>query len=257
MDFKSRLLSGKQPLLGSFLGIPSPPLVEMLGNAGYDFIILDTEHGAFGAERIEECLRAATAVNVSCIIRTAALEAMLVQSALDLGADGVQVPQVETAEQAQMVVRFSHFPPVGERGYGSTTRAAGYGFRARPLVMEKARHELLVNIQIESKAGVENLDTILETEGIDVVFIGTSDLSISYGYDSPNDPAMLPLLEKLVSAINSAGKISGLYLSDWSKIEYLQKLCVRYFTVAAAPRIKDAFTGQVKDFAARLKSSSQ
>ena len=189
-------------------------------------------------------------------VAVADLEAKLIQSALDLGANGVQVPQIETAEQAYSVVRFSHFPPVGERGFGSTTRAAGYGFRPRPLVIDSARQELLVSIQIESKAGVDNLPGILETEGIDVVFIGTSDLSMSYGYDSPNDPAMLPLVEKLVSAVNSAGKISGLYLSDWSKIEYLQKLGVRYFTVAAAPLIKDDFTSQVKDFADRVKLGS-
>jgi len=257
MDFKSRLLTSEHPLLGSFLGIPSPPLVEMLGYAGYDFIILDTEHGAFNPERIEECLRAATAVNVPCIVRIADLEAKLIQSALDLGAVGVQVPQIETGEQAHSVVRCSHFPPVGERGYGSTTRAAAYGFRPRPLVIELAQQELLVSIQIESRAGVDNLPSILETEGIDVVFIGTSDLSMSYGYDSPNDPAMLPLLEKLVSAISSADKIPGLYLSDWSKIEYLQKLGVRYFTVAATVLIKDAFTSQVKDFSTRVKRDSQ
>ena len=256
MDFKSRLLTSEHPLLGSFLGIPSPALVEMLGYAGYDFVVLDAEHGVFSPGSMEECLRAATAVNVPCIVRVAGLEAKLIQSALDLGANGVQVPQIETAEQAYSVVRFSHFPPVGERGFGSTTRAAGYGFRPRPLVIDSARQELLVSIQIESKAGVDNLPGILETEGIDVVFIGTSDLSMSYGYDSPNDPAMLPLVEKLVSAVNSAGKISGLYLSDWSKIEYLQKLGVRYFTVAAAPLIKDDFTSQVKDFADRVKLGS-
>jgi len=256
MDFKSRLLTGEHPLLGSFLGIPSPVLVEMLGYAGYDFVVLDGEHGVFSRESMEGCLRAATAVDVPCIVRVAGLEAELVQSALDLGANGVQVPQIETAEQAYTAVRFSNFPPVGERGFGSTTRAAAYGFRPRPLVIESARKELLVSIQIESRAGVDNLPGILETEGIDVVFIGTSDLSMSYGYDSPNDPAMLPLVEKLVSAINSAGKISGLYLSDWSKIEYLQNLGVRYFTVAAVPLIKDAFTSQVKDFANRVKRGS-
>jgi len=116
-----------------------------------------------------------------------------------------------------------------------------------------AQRELLVSIQIESKAGVENLPAIQETEGIDVIFIGTSDLSMDYGYDSPNDPAMRPLIEKLVSSIVSAGKIAGLHVSDWSSLDYLQKLGVRYFTVAAAVSIKDAFAEQVKDFAAKIK----
>jgi 4-hydroxy-2-oxoheptanedioate aldolase len=253
MDLKNKLLTAKRPLLGSFLGVPSPPLVEMLGYAGYDFIVLDAEHGTFSQERMEECVRAAAAVSMPCVIRIADIEAKLILSALDLGADGVQVPQVETAEQAREVVRFSHFPPVGDRGYGSTTRAAGYGFRPRPEVREMALRRLVISIQIESRPGVDHLPAILDTEGIDVVFIGTSDLSMAYNYDSPNDPAMMPLLEKLISNIHSAGKIPGLHLSDWSKIETLQRLGVRYFTVSAPAVIKDAFAGQVKDFSHRVR----
>jgi 2-keto-3-deoxy-L-rhamnonate aldolase RhmA len=256
MDLKNTLLAGKRPLLGSFLNVPSPPLAEMLGYAGYDFVVLDAEHGTFGRERMEECVRAAAAVGIPCIVRVADSEAKLILSALDLGADGIQVPQVETADQARAVVRFSHFPPVGERGYGSTTRAAGYGFRPRPEVREMALRRLVVSIQIESRPGVDHLPAILETEGVDVVFIGTSDLSMAYKYDSPNDPAMMPLLEKLISDIRSAGKIPGLHLSDGSKIETLQQLGVRYFTVSALAVMKDAFAGQVKDFLLRVKHNA-
>ena len=256
MDLKSKLISGERPLLGSFLGLPSPPLVEMLGYAGYDFVVLDAEHGTFSPERMEESVRAADAVGIPCVVRVADLEAKLILSALDLGAEGVQVPQVETAEQARAVVRFSHFPPVGDRGYGSTTRAAGYGFRPRPEVRETALQRRVVSIQIESKPGVEHLQAILGTDGIDVVFIGTSDLSLSYGYDSPNDPAMMPLLEKLISTIHSAGKIPGLHLSDWSKIETLHRMGVRYFTVSTPAVIRDAFVSQVKDFSLRVKRDS-
>jgi 4-hydroxy-2-oxoheptanedioate aldolase len=256
MDLKNKLLTGKRPLLGSFLNVASPPLVEMLGYAGYDFVVLDAEHGTFGRERMEECARAAACVGIPCVVRVADLESKLILSALDLGADGVQVPQVETAEQARAVVRFSHFPPVGERGYGSTTRVAGYGFRPRPEVREIAQRRLVVSIQIESRPGVEQLSSILKTEGIDVVFIGTSDLSMAYNYDSPNDPAMMPLLEKLISEIRSAGKIPGLHLSDWAKIEPLQRLGVRYFTVSALAVVKDAFASQVKDYTLRVKQTA-
>ncbi|MFC2016552.1 HpcH/HpaI aldolase/citrate lyase family protein [Chloroflexota bacterium] len=255
MGLKTKLLTSDHPLLGSFIGIPSPPLIEMLGHAGYDFVVLDAEHGAFSEESIEDCLRAAMAVNVPCIVRIAELEAKLIQYALDSGADGIQVPCIETPSQANMVVQFSHFPPVGKRGYGSTTRAAAFGFRPRPQVRDAAQRELIVNIQIESKAGVENLPAILETKGVDVVFIGTSDLSMDYGYESPGDSAMMPLLEKVISAIVSIGKIAGIHVSDWSKIDHLQQLGVKYFTVSAPLVIKDAFTNQVQDFAARVKRS--
>jgi 4-hydroxy-2-oxoheptanedioate aldolase len=256
MDLKGKLLTDRGPVLGSFLGLPSPPLVEMLGYAGYDFVVLDAEHGTFSPERMEECIRAADAVGIPCVVRVAEVEAKLILTALDLGADGIQVPQVETAEQAHAVVRFSHFPPVGERGYGSTTRAAGYGFRPRPEVRETALRRRVVSIQIESKQAVDHLPAILGTEGMDVIFIGSSDLSMAYGYDSPNDPAMMPLLEKLISSIHSAGKIPGLHLSDWSKIETLQRLGVRYFTVSALSVIKDAFADQVNDFFLRVKRNA-
>ncbi len=255
MDLKNKLLTSERPLLGSFIGIPSPPLIEMLGYAGYDFVILDAEHGTFSPESIEECLRAATAVNVPCMVRVAELEAKLMQSALDMGADGIQVPAIETSSQAQMVVQYSHFPPVGKRGYGSTTRAAALGFRARPLVKEAAQRELLVSIQIESRAGVEAASSILPTKGVDVVFIGTSDLSMDYGYASPDDPALTPILEKTISAIIASGKIAGIHISAWAKVDYLRQLGIKYFTVSAPLVIRDAFVNQVKDFAARMKSS--
>lgn len=253
MDLKTRLLDG-ETLLGSFLGIPSPPLVEMLGHAGYDFIILDAEHGVFNPVVMEDCLRAAATVGIPAVVRVAAPEARPIQAALDLGASGVQVPQVETAKEARMAVRFSRFPPGGERGYGSSTRAAAYGFRSREAVREKAQEEIVINVQIESKTGVDNLEGILEVEGIDIVFIGTSDLSMSYGYDSPNDPAMSPLIKHLITAIEVAGKRPGMYLSDWSKIEHFLGLGVRFFTVSAGVVIKEAFSRQVKEFALKVKN---
>ena len=115
MDLKSKLLTSDHSLLGSFIGIPSPPLIEMLGHAGYGFVVLDAEHGTFNPESIGDCLRAAIAVNMPCIVRVAEPGAKLIQYALDSGAVGIQVPSIETPFNANMVVQFSHFPPVGKR----------------------------------------------------------------------------------------------------------------------------------------------
>lgn len=248
MSFRSKVLDPSCLLLGSFLGISSPALVEMLGHAGYDFVILDAEHGTFSAERMEDCLRASTSVNVPCLVRIGALDSMLIQGALDIGADGVQIPQVETASQARAAVQYCQFPPDGTRGYGSTTRAAGYGFRSRSSVKELAQNDLVVSIQIESREGVENLTALLETKRVDVVFIGTSDLSMSYGCSTPNDPSLIPIIEKLVSNILAAGKVPGIHVTDLEKIGYLRQLGIRYFTVSASALIWDALTRQAKDF---------
>ncbi len=252
MDLKSRLRTSDRPVLGAFIGISSPALVEMLGHAGYDFVILDMEHGVFNPEGVEGCLRASRAANVPCIVRIADLEAGSIQSTLDMGADGIQVPQVETAAQASMAVEFSHFPPVGKRGWGSATRSADFGFRSPRLARDRAQRELLTSIQIESKAGAENLANVLEVDGVDVVFIGTSDLSIDYGYDSPNDPGLVPVVEGLISAIAAAGKIPGIHISDWSRIGQLRELGARYLTISAPLVIRDAFANQVKDFSSKV-----
>ncbi|MCL4439883.1 MAG: aldolase/citrate lyase family protein [Firmicutes bacterium] len=249
MDLKDRLLSSTDVMLGGFLGISSPPLMEMLGLAGFDFAVMDTEHGTFGLERMEDCLRAAAAVGMPCLVRVAGLNSRLIQAALDIGADGIQVPQIENANEASSAVEFCHFPPAGKRGFGSTTRAAGFGLRDRAGVIQKACQQTVVSIQIESREGVANLTEILAVPGVDVVFIGTSDLSLSYGFSTPNHPQIISLVEELVPRITGAGKVAGVYLSDWSQLDRLQPLGMRYFTISAGSLIKEAFRHQVEKFA--------
>lgn len=248
MNLKERLLKRQDILLGAFLGIPSPQLTEMLGLAGYDFAILDMEHGSFGRESLEQCLRAGAAVGLPCIVRVGALDGSLIQSALDMGAEGIQVPQVDDAEAAEGAVRFARFPPQGVRGYGSTTRAAAFGFRSRSTVREKAGRDLIISLQIESRQGVDNLDEILSVPGVDVIFIGTSDLSLSYGFDTPNHSKIVSLVEAIIPRIKKAAKTAGIFLSDWEQIENLKKLGVNYFTIAGAGLIKSAFQNQVESF---------
>jgi 4-hydroxy-2-oxoheptanedioate aldolase len=236
--------------MGVFLGLPSPTLTELMGLAGFDFVILDTEHGVFNPPVLEDCMRAATAASLPCIVRIPRLDAASIQSALDIGADGIQVPQLETAQEAADAVRFSHFPPSGERGHSSTTRAAQHGCLTRAEVIANAAANTLVAVQIESRAAVEDLDTILQVPGVDVVFIGTGDLSLELGYDSPNHPGIQALVDEMVPAIVAAGKVAGVFLSDWAQLAHLQELGVRYFAVSAGLIFKQALVESVSRFAA-------
>lgn len=250
MSFKQRLLSEDKPLFGAFLNISSPNLVEMIGFAGYDYCILDCEHGAFDNQRTEDCLRAASAVGIPCLVRVPKLDDHKIQAALDMGADGIQVPQVDNAGQAKAVVEFGNFPPAGVRGYGSTIRDAKYGFLSRGQTIEKARLEKVITAQIESEEGINNLTEIQAVSGIDVIFIGTGDLSLSLGYSSAADPKVLELLRKVIPQIRAAGKVAGVHISDWSWLDELIKLGVRYFTVSAVAVIKDALKSNVQEFRA-------
>jgi 4-hydroxy-2-oxoheptanedioate aldolase len=249
-SLKSRLCAGGDSLLGAFLGLPSPAMAEMLGLARFDFAILDTEHGVFDPIALENCVRAADAVSLPCLVRTARLDAALIQQALDAGATGVQVPQIENARQAADAVRYAHFPPLGERGFGSTTRAANYGFLPRTEVISSAKEDTLLSIQIESQAGVENLHEILQVHGIDVVFIGTSDLSLSLGYESPSHPKVQALVAEMIRSIVAAGKIAGIYLFDGAQLEQLKDVGARYFALSAGMLFKQSLIESTGRFAA-------
>ncbi len=253
MNLRKKLLDSKSIVLGSFLGIPSSSIVEMLGYAGFDFLILDNEHGIFNIESVENCLRAAKSLNIPGIVRVPRLDPFYVQSALDMGAGGVQIPQIDTRSQALEAIEYCQFPPSGKRGFGSTTRAAGYGFYPLSHLKEMAKEDIVISLQIESREAVKNLSSILEIKRVDVIFIGTTDLSISYGYEKSNDPRLFSIIENLIKDIINAGKVPGIHVGDWSKIDYLYKLGFRYLTVSASALIWEAFKRRVNEFKESIK----
>ena len=173
------LLRGTRALLGMFVGIPSPSLVEMCGHAGVDFVIVDNEHGPAGIESTEHMLRAARASGVIPVVRT--LEGDILR-VLDIGASAIQVPQVNTAEQAKRIVAAAKYPPIGMRGAAFSTRAAGYGFFGGERHVADSNVGTAVIVMTETRTAIENLDAILSVPGIDAVFFGPNDLSFSYGH---------------------------------------------------------------------------
>ena len=164
------LLRGSRALLGMFVGIPSPSLVEMCGHAGVDFVIVDNEHGPAGVESTEHMLRAARASGVIPVVRTLEQDILRV---LDLGASAIQVPQVHTAAKD---------PPIGTRGAAFSTRAAGFGFFGGDRHIADSNAGTSVIVMAETREALGNLDAILAVPGIDAVFFGPNDLSFSLGH---------------------------------------------------------------------------
>src|SRR6476620_9663861 len=158
------LLRGPRALLGMFVGMPAPSLVEMCGHAGFDFIIVDNEHGPAGIESTEHMLRAARGSGVIPVVRT--LEADILR-VLDIGASAIQVPQVNTAEQARRIVGAAKYPPIGMRGAAFSTRAAGYGFLAGDRHVADSNAGTAVIVMTETRGAIDNLDEILAVPGID------------------------------------------------------------------------------------------
>jgi 4-hydroxy-2-oxoheptanedioate aldolase len=230
-NIKAALKQG-QPVIGSFFRLPSPDLVEIFGEAGFDFIIIDQEHGAVSVETTSNLVRACDLVGMAAIVRIPDSLPWLIQHALDVGAMGVQAPQVGTALDAERVVRASKFAPAGRRGVCRNVRAARYSGRDRFAYMEESNRDTLVVIQIESKEGVENLEGILAVPGIDVVFLGPYDLSQSLGIPGQVDhPRVRSTMEQAIAACRQAGVAAGVYADSVEAVRHWVGMGVQYVAV--------------------------
>ena len=177
---RNRIRSGKT-VFGTFMKLPSPQVVEILGLAGLDFAIFDTEHGPLTFESIETLIQAAEVAKISPIVRVYENDSALIARALDLGAKGVLVPHISTADAAKRLVEASRFHPEGNRGICRYVRAAGFSSMNRHAYFKMANEQTLTVAMIEGAEGVANLDRILEVPGIDLVFVGPYDLSQALG----------------------------------------------------------------------------
>ena len=219
-DIKAALKSG-QPLIGSFFRLPSPDLAEIFGEAGFDFIIIDQEHGPLTPETTSNLVRACDLVGMAAIVRIPDNQPWYFQHALDVGALGVQVPQIRTLADAERAVQLSKFSPLGRRGVCRNVRAARYSARDPFDYLERSNLDTVVVIQIESKEGVENITEILGVPGIDVVFIGPYDLSQSLGLTGQVEHRLVrSAMEQVVTACHLARVTSGVYADSAEAVSH-------------------------------------
>ena len=203
-SFKQKL-HGPGTLHGFFLGQPSPAVVEMIGWAGFDFVIVDMEHGPTGLETLEHLLRAADSVGVAGLVRVASSDAADILHALDCGAAGILVPHVTDAEVARHVVRHSYYPPVGTRGINSITRAGRHGL-AGPTYLRDQAERTAVLVMIEDRAALDHVDAIARVPGVDAVFVGPADLAASMGFPGePRHPEVVAAIDAIWPAVLAAG----------------------------------------------------
>ena len=211
MGFKQALASGA-PILGTFLKTPHPHVVEVLTASGLDCVCIDAEHAPFDRTAIDLCVMAARAGGLPAIVRPASGAAHEILNALDCGADGVVVPHIRSAEEATLLARQAHYGR-GGRGFAGSTRAAGYGLTSIADHFEKSAARTAVIAQIEDAEALDEIDAIAAVEGIDALFVGRIDLTISLGCTSPDDPRVLAAVDLIVAACKRAGRVSGMFLS--------------------------------------------
>lgn len=228
-DFRNKLDNG-ECVYGIFMKTGDPMFVEAASLGGFDYVILDTEHGPVSIENQQNNIRAAEARGSVPIIRLKDLDENTVGKALDIGAYGIQVPQINSAEDAGKVVKFAKFYPYGMRGVCRFVRAADYSNQNRYEYFENSKN-LLIILQLEGVKAIENLDEILDVEGVDILFIGPYDLSQSLGIPGQvNNPLVVEKMKKIVEKAREKNKIIGTFVDTPEDLVMWRDLGVKYLS---------------------------
>lgn len=216
-DLKQRLRAGEL-LAGTFVKTPHPHVVEVLALTGLDCLVLDAEHAPFDRGTLDLCLMAARAGGKPVLVRPASGSPEQILNALDCGADGILAPHIRSAAEAEALVRACHYGP-GGRGFAGSTRAAGYTTKGMARHRAAARHVAIV-AQIEDAEALDHIDAIGAVEGIDALFIGRADLTLSLEADTPDDAVVVAAVEKICASARGAGRAVGMFLARPSDIPH-------------------------------------
>ena len=207
-DFRQRLRSGER-LIGTMVTLPTPSTSEILAEVGYQWLFVDAEHGPLETAELLGILQAVSD-RVPCVIRVPKNDDGLIKKALDLGAAGIIVPNVNSAEEAAAVVDAARYAPEGSRGVG-LARAHGYGLSFAEYV-ENANDQIAVIVQAEHKDAVENIEAIASVPGVDAVLLGPYDLSASLGkMGEINDPVVTGAIDKITEACKAVSMPLGYF----------------------------------------------
>jgi 4-hydroxy-2-oxoheptanedioate aldolase len=226
-------------------------LAELAGNAGFDWCLIDGEHGPNTVSEMLPQLQALAIRGTPAVIRVANAEAWMIKQALDLGCQTVLVPMVDDGQTAGKMARAMRYPPQGNRGMGAVlARATGFG--AVPDYPHSANEQMCLFVQAESTQAVENIDAIAATEGVDGVFVGPADLSADMGYPGqPDHPEVEKAIDHLIARTVAAGKIAGIITFDESRLtEYAEK-GVTFLGVGGDMAVLNS---ALRSLAARVKS---
>lgn len=219
-SFRKRLQSG-EPVVGAFVNLASPLCTEIMGIAGFDWVVLDLEHGAGDEPILVSQLQALAASDVATIVRTEGIDLPRFMHALDLGADGVLVPRLHSAEDARRCVDGCRYS--GSRGVARYNRSWHWGASKRSLA--EADAEVVCAVQIETAEALAAVDEIAAVEGVDVLFVGPADLAHNLGlHCPPDDPALLVHAGRVADAARAHGKAAGVLTGNLVQLRAYREL---------------------------------
>jgi 4-hydroxy-2-oxoheptanedioate aldolase len=202
----------KRQTYGTFLGLATPLSAEIAALSGVDWVLLDLEHGAASESDIGTTVVAARAHQVPTLVRVESLSRIRIGRALDAGAAGVMVPQIQNADDVRELVTYMSYPPTGKRGVATYNRSASWG---KDLSTLQSGRSAACIVQIETKSALEDIDAIAAVDGVDVLFVGPLDLSFALGI--PRDfanPLFIEATERVIKAAKAHGKVAGILAAD-------------------------------------------
>lgn len=230
-ELKRKITAG-QPVCGAFVKTPHPIVIEIMGQAGYDFLVLDAEHAPFDRSAIDTMMIAGRAAGVPLIVRVPASGPDWIMAVLDAGAAGIMVPHVNDAGFAAELVRATRYGPWGQggRGFAGTTRAAEYAARGLAEHFTKTADEITLMCQIEDPPGADAYAEIAAVDGVDALFIGRADLAVGYG---KNDFFDAEIAAKSLEILGAEGAATGLYCAPGEDLGPLAKAGATVFVIGS------------------------
>ncbi len=227
-DLRTRIRSG-ETLIGVFSDLGSPLAVELCGQAGFDWVVLDLEHGAATEADLLALLYAAATTSMAPLVRPQSAERLRIGRALDLGAAGIVLPQLQSLDEVRTALRYLRYPPAGQRGVALRTRGAGMGTIGHGDVARIVNERVAGIVQIESAGLIADADATASLEEVDVLFVGPADLSHSLGIPGRFDePVYQDALRSIVAACQAHGKAAGILIYDAAGLPPLLDLGFRF-----------------------------
>jgi len=247
--FRHRFLGG-EPLFGTFMKTPSPHPVEIIGDVGFDFVVIDEEHAPWDRVTIDHALLAARATGIAGLVRVAEPTPSRILSVLDDGATGMLVPHVSSAAKAKEIADACRYR-TGKRGFSNTTRAGGFGATGMWEHVDRQDDTVTAIGMIEDPEALDEIDAIVATEGLDGFFIGRGDLTVAYKVETANAPEVRNACDTILAAAKKAGKPVAVMVANAEEARGFQDKGATAFIVASDQGfMRKAATAALADLAA-------
>lgn len=226
LTLKEKLRQGKT-LLGTWCEVPSAEFINVLAKAGMDFVIIDMEHGAMDYELAGRMVMAAEVEGCYPIIRVPINHETIIMRALEVNAEGIIVPHIETAQERKRVVEAVKFPPIGSRSLNPYVRAGGY--RSSPGFTKEQNERTIVAILVESLKGIKNINSIVDDKNLDIVYMGSYDISSALGLPGQTShPKVASVLEKLCKVITAKNKTASCLFHSEDDLRFFKKIGAKF-----------------------------